>query len=111
MKLSPPRCTHCNGCVRPGVVWFGEDLPQDAWRQAKAWVNDCDCLLVIGTSGVVWPAAQLPIDAHGKGKLVVEVNPHVSDITRHTGIYWASTSAQALPALLAEINANGDKTS
>lgn len=111
MKLSPPRCTHCNGYVRPGVVWFGEDLPHDAWRQAKTWVNDCDCLMVIGTSGVVWPAAQLPIDAHAQGKLVVEVNPHVSDITRHTGIYWASTSAQALPALLAEINANGDKTS
>ena len=50
-RLAPPRCPHCGGYIRPGVVWFGETLPEAAWCKAEAAVDACDVLLAIGTSG------------------------------------------------------------
>lgn len=77
-RLAPPRCDRCGGLVRPGVVWFGEALPEPAWRQAEQAVRDCDLLLVVGTSGIVWPAAGLPMRAKQGGARLVQVNPHAS---------------------------------
>ncbi len=57
---SPPSCPLCGGYIRPGIVWFGETLPEDGWRKAEAAVRACDVLLAIGTSGLVYPAAKLP---------------------------------------------------
>ncbi|WP_295528153.1 Sir2 family NAD-dependent protein deacetylase [uncultured Pseudacidovorax sp.] len=65
-RLEPPRCPRCGGRIRPCVVWFGEALPQGPWRRAMATVGDADLLLVVGTSGVVQPAAGLA-DRRGIG--------------------------------------------
>lgn len=59
-ELEPPRCQHCGGRLRPGVVWFGESLPAAALKQAFTAAGACDLLLVVGTAGVVYPAAKLP---------------------------------------------------
>lgn len=64
-RMEPPRCSACNGYVRPGVVWFGEMLPEDAWSVGLAAAKGCDVFLSIGTSGIVYPAAELPIRAFG----------------------------------------------
>ena len=48
--LEPPRCDHCQGRIRPGVVWFGEQLPEHAWNSARQAVQDCDVLISVGTS-------------------------------------------------------------
>jgi NAD-dependent deacetylase len=56
-------------------VWFGEDLPTAAWKSAVLAAKECDVLLSIGTSGVVLPAAEIPIIAHRAGACVVHVNP------------------------------------
>ena len=53
----PPRCPECGELLRPDVVWFGEALPGDAIDSAQALSADCDVMLVVGTSGVVYPAA------------------------------------------------------
>jgi NAD-dependent deacetylase len=66
-RLVPPDCVHCGGCVRPGVVWFGEMLPDNVLKQAFAAARDCDVLLSIGTSSLVFPAAQIPIYATRAG--------------------------------------------
>jgi NAD-dependent deacetylase len=58
--VEPNRCLKCNGKVRPGVVWFGEMLPEMATHVAFEAASECDFLLSIGTSGVVYPAAQIP---------------------------------------------------
>ena len=55
----PPRC-ECGGMARPGVVWFGENLPQQIWNAAEQSVQSSDLFLVVGTSAVVHPAAGLP---------------------------------------------------
>ncbi|RMO09381.1 putative protein-dependent deacetylase [Pseudomonas cichorii] len=77
--VEPPRCVRCNGKLRPGVVWYGEDLPSDVWRSAVALVKSCDVLISIGTSGVVTPAADIPRLALSSGAIVIHVNTeHVS---------------------------------
>lgn len=99
-ELDPPRCQHCLGYLRPGVVWFGEDMPQDAFRQAEDLVDTCDAMLVVGTSGVVWPAAELPISAHNLGKFVAEINPTPSELAKYMRVQWPTSAAQGLPQLL-----------
>lgn len=74
-RIDPPRCTACHGYVRPGVVWFGEMLPEDAWSAGLAAADDCDIFLSVGTSGIVYPAAELPLRALGHGATVVHINP------------------------------------
>ena len=81
-RLSPPLCEDCGGHIRPGVVWFGESLPAEALNRAFAAATDCDFLFSIGTSGVVHPAARIPLLASQAGAKCVQVNPtapHVDD--------------------------------
>lgn len=80
-EVEPPHCTHCGGYVRPGVVWFGEAMPEQPFSQAEELVDTCDAMLVIGTSGVVRPAADLPINAHLLGKFLAEINPTPSELS------------------------------
>lgn len=74
-RIEPPRCTACHGYVRPGVVWFGEMLPEDAWSAGIDAAEECDVFLSIGTSGIVYPAAELPLRALGRGATVAHINP------------------------------------
>jgi NAD-dependent protein deacetylase/lipoamidase len=69
----PPRCA-CGSLLRPGVVWFGEPLPILAWEQAIEAARRADLFMVIGTSGMVYPAAGLVALAHRAGARVVVVN-------------------------------------
>jgi NAD-dependent deacetylase len=80
-RNEPPRCSACDGYVRPGVVWFGEMLPEDAWGAGLAVAQECDVFLSIGTSGVVYPAAELPLRALGQGATVAHINPVRFDVS------------------------------
>lgn len=82
-RIKPPRCTACSGYVRPGVVWFGEMLPGDAWSAGLAAAEECDVFLSIGTSGIIYPAAELPLRALGRGATVIHINPVRFDISSH----------------------------
>lgn len=96
----PPACLHCGGPVRPGVVWFGEDLPQAPWRAALDAVAQADLVLVIGTSGQVHPAALLPERARRAGACVAVINPDAGVGSESDDIFWPTTAAAGLPALL-----------
>lgn len=77
----PPRCDECRGLLRPGVVWFGEALPEEAIGRAFAAAERCDLMLVVGTSAVVYPVAYLPQLAKRAGAYVIEVNPDETPLT------------------------------
>lgn len=77
-RLQPPHCLTCGGLLRPGVVWFGESLPANALSAAFAAAQQCDLLLSVGTSGVVYPAAEVPKQAWQAGAVVVHVNPQAA---------------------------------
>jgi NAD-dependent deacetylase len=74
----PPTCS-CGGLLRPDVVWFGEAIPYI--REAIYYTSTCDFMLVVGTSGVVEPAASLPKIAKENGAYVVEVNLETTPIS------------------------------
>lgn len=100
-KVAPMRCTACGDAIRPGVVWFGEALPDDAWSAAVDAAERCMLVLVVGTSGLVYPAAGLPALARRHGATVVEINPEPTALSAEADHVWRSTAAQALPQLLA----------
>lgn len=77
----PPKCEQCGGLLRPGVVWFGESLPMDALQKAYELSKESLICIVIGTSGVVYPAAELPYIAKESGAEVIEVNPEETPIS------------------------------
>ncbi len=105
LRTTPPTCMHCLSLVRPGIVWFGEALPMDAWSRAEAAVVMADVVLVIGTSGIVYPAARLPETALAAGIPVIEINPEATPLSEAASYHWRGTAATTLPALVAAINA------
>ncbi len=99
-RLAPPACLLCTGRVRPGVVWFGEMLPSAPWESAVSAISSAAAVLVVGTSGLVHPAASLPGMAAEAGIAVVEVNPGPSGLGREVSVHVRAPAGQALPALL-----------
>ncbi|TDS78116.1 NAD-dependent deacetylase [Comamonas sp. JUb58] len=98
---APPQCPGCGNYLRPGVVWFGEALPLAELQQAQDAAKGCDLMLVIGTSGHVYPAAGLAhIAARGCAHVVV-INPEPTELDSVADKCWRLPSAQILPALLA----------
>ena len=77
----PPKCKECGGMLRPDVVWFGEPLPVDALERAWELSRTADIFVVVGTSGLVYPAAQLPYVARENGAHIVEINPEETPIS------------------------------
>lgn len=104
LRLQPPRCRHCGGYIRPGVVWFGEQLPEAPWRQSTAWLKNCDLLLVIGTSAVVQPAASLAGLAHRHGAKVILINPEATEHSALADVHLKAGAAEVLPLLLDQAN-------
>jgi NAD-dependent deacetylase len=96
----PPRCPRCGDWLRPGVVWFGEMLDPKRLAAAEAAAQNCDVMLVIGTSGLVYPAAGLPLTARRAGASVVVINPAESDLDTLARLVVRSTAATALPRIL-----------
>jgi NAD-dependent deacetylase len=71
-----PTCPDCGAYVRPGVVWFGEAIPEEALHASFAAAADCDVFLSVGTSSLVYPAAGLGDVAREAGAVAIEVNPN-----------------------------------
>ncbi len=98
--VAPPVCPQCGALVRPAVVWFGEMLPETAVRAAWEAAARCDVMLVIGTSGLVYPAAALPQIAGDAGATVVEVNPEADEGSWPALIRCRGRAGVVLPALV-----------
>lgn len=98
-RVTPPTCQACGDAIRPGVVWFGEALPDDAWTVAVERAAACALMLVVGTSGLVHPAASLPSLARRNGAVVVEINPESTALSGEVDHVWHAPAAIALPLL------------
>lgn len=95
----PPVCK-CGKILRPDVVWFGEGLPQDIWREAVSHANSCDVMIIVGTSLVVSPANTLPVYAKQNNALLIEINPDPTVMSSDMDLVIQTTSAKALPELV-----------
>lgn len=98
-RLSPPVCS-CGGFVRPGVVWFGEDLPVRELHRAFRAAQECDMLFAIGSSGLVQPAARIPSLAKQAGACVVQVNPTSTELDRECTWSQRGAAGDIMPRLL-----------
>lgn len=95
-----PHCA-CGALARPGVVWFGESLPEDVWRDAEKAAETCNVLLVVGTSGSVYPAAGLVQSAKSAGARTIEVNTDTTLLSPFVDCSLQGLSGEILPRLLA----------
>jgi len=96
----PPHC-HCGGLLRPGVVWFGEDLPRSIWCRALEAARNAELFLVVGTSAMVYPAASLVRIAKRAGARVVEMNIAETVITSEIDAFLSGPCGEILPKLIA----------
>jgi len=101
--VKPPRCPECGEPLRPDVVWFGEALPGDAIDRAQALSAACDVMLVVGTSGVVYPAAAMPLLAAEAGATVIDVNPERDAVAAAADIFLQGPGGEVLPELVAAV--------
>jgi NAD-dependent deacetylase len=95
----PPRCG-CGALARPGVVWFGEPLPDGIMTEAENAASSADVFIVAGTSAVVYPAAGLVPYARRAGAKVIEVNPEETAFSTSVDCWLRGKSGEILPQLI-----------
>lgn len=88
----PPVCS-CGAILKPHVVFFGEPIPQEVARLAFETAIEADLFMVIGTSGTVAPANELPLLALNNKTPVIIINPEKSDLSDHPGTLWLEETA------------------
>jgi len=98
----PARC-ECGSLLRPAVVWFGEALDTTALERAEAALTACDLMLVVGTSGLVQPAAAFAGLAQGYGARVIEINPEPTPITELADVFIPASARDTLATLAATL--------
>jgi NAD-dependent deacetylase len=96
----PPRCPACGAPLRPDVVWFGESLPSGAFERAERLAAEADAMLVVGTSGLVQPAASLPWAAVRHRRPVIVVDPHPTELDRLASVCLRGRAVSVVPAIL-----------
>jgi NAD-dependent deacetylase len=94
----PPRCPHCGGLLRPGVVWFGEAIDPGVFERSLAAL-DCDVCLLVGTSSVVYPAAGFSAEARRRGAFTAEINPETTEASDAVDLAIAERAEIALPEI------------
>lgn len=99
----PPKCEFCGGLVRPDVVWFGENLPEDALRIAWQKSEESTIFMVVGTSAEVYPAARLPVEASKNGATLIVINPDETPVSVVSDYHVFEKSGVFLPLLVNEI--------
>ena len=99
-----PVCSECGSPLRPGVVWFGEAIPEEALDAACAAASGCDVFLSVGTSSLVYPAAGLADLARQNGAVVVEINPQPTTRAERFDYVLIGESGVILPELVESLS-------
>ena len=106
-RAAVPRCP-CGGLLKPDFVFFGEGIPPEAAADAEEAAMRSDCMILVGTSGVVYPAAYVPRTAKRSGATIIEVNPEPSEYTdRITDLFIPLRAGEAMTLLDRQIAAGG----
>jgi NAD-dependent deacetylase len=102
----PPRCPECNGIVKGDTVMFGEPIPRDALDRCVDETWKCDCMLLVGTSAVVYPAAQFPLDCRRMGGKLIEVNPERTPLSDLCEVVLRAPAGEALSLVVEQLRDN-----
>lgn len=96
----PPRCPECGSLIKGDGVMFGEPIPQRWLETCVEQASLCDCMLLVGTSGTVYPAAALPRMVRSRGGMLIEVNPLPTHLTHVCDLVLQGSAARVLPMLV-----------
>ena len=96
----PPLCGECGGVLKLDTVMFGEPIPPDTLQACREAAERCNCMLLVGTSGTVNPAARLPLVAQERGAALIEVNPEPTSLTPWCDVVLTGPADDILPRLL-----------
>lgn len=96
----PVRCPECSGVVRPDLVFFGEQIPSEAYREAFALADQSDLVIVAGTSGEVVPANLIPPRIKDAGGKIIEINMGPSAYSSMSDIFIDGPAELVLPAIV-----------
>lgn len=96
----PPTCPECGGIEKNDVVMFGEPIPRDALDECYRQTLKADLFLTVGTSAVVYPAADFPIMAKRRGAPLIEINPEETALTPIADVVVRAPAGEAVPALV-----------
>lgn len=100
LRQLPPTCPECGGLLKSDTVSFGEPIPPDVLRRCQEETARADCMLVVGTSATVYPAAGFPLEVHQRGGTLVEINPYETELTAYCRVVIRSPAGQALPKIV-----------
>ena len=103
LKVLPPKCKNCNGLLKPDFIFFGEGIPQNAYLASVDAANKSDLFIVIGTTGEVMPACQIPVMAKQNGAKIIEVNPEFSKFTNNITDVFLQGKATEVMGKLSEV--------
>jgi len=100
----PPTCSECGGILKPGFVFFGEAIPQLALAESYEAASISDVFLIVGTTGEVMPAGQVPFIAKESGSTIIEVNTLPSNYTGSiTDIFLQGKATEIMTKLEARL--------
>jgi NAD-dependent deacetylase len=97
-----PKCK-CGGLIRPDVVWFGEYLPQDEFLESEKASSNADIFIVVGTSGIVYPAASMIHLAKERGAYIIEINLEKTEISSVVDQSFWGKAGEILPTIYDEL--------
>jgi NAD-dependent deacetylase len=99
----PPRCSSCSGLLKPDFIFFGEGIPEKALQRSYQEVSLADVFLLIGSSGEVMPACQIPSLAKARGAKLIEINTSESNFTTDSDIFLRGTATEVVGSLVKEL--------
>ncbi len=100
LEVLPPSCPQCKGMLKIDTVAFGEPIPPDVLAQCQQTTDRCDCMVVIGTSATVYPAAWFPMQVRESGGVLIEVNLYESELTSKCTVSLRGPAGEILPQLV-----------
>jgi NAD-dependent deacetylase len=103
----PPTCPDCGGVAKSDTVMFGEQIPRDALESCIVQTQMCDCMLLVGTSATVYPAAGFPLDVKRSGGRLIEVNPNETPLTEISDVVMRAPAGDSLSRVVSRLQELG----
>jgi len=104
-----PECESCGGLLKPATISFGQSMPERETREAFRHSADCDLFIVIGSSLVVFPAAQMPVVAKQSGAKLVIINRDETACDERADVIVKGQAGTIMAAILDEVKNNLDR--
>ena len=100
VETLPPSCPRCGGMIKGDVVVFGEPIPLDVLKICEEETSKSDCMLLVGTSAFVYPAAGFPQAVKRRGGALIEVDPYETGLTSFCDVSLRGKAGEIVPRLL-----------